>query len=433
MRQPLGPADVFAALLDGIIRRSGGAGNIGQLRLRLDRAVDGTALARAWRRLGEEAWPLGGRVVHGLRGMRLCFAGPVPLDAEPCANIDAAADAHLQEGTGRVLARLAVAERGVVLTWHHALCDARAAAGLLAALPALAAGKRLGERWWDPGYRNVPGLPATARARGQQAQQAMPLLMPHRQVPLWRPLERAGGERSPANRARPFARHTTVIGGDELTTFQARQRQATGRMAETPFLLACVAAALEACLGIGGDVLMPLTVDLRETGDRRLLANCHGYCFLRVPAGLASRDLALAAQHLKQAHRDWLAADGLVKLSSSMSWFSYLPERLTTAQLGNHQAGVWASCVVANAGASPLTGDWFGAQPLALDHAVLIPANPGVGALFHRDARGLVFDTLACGRVAGVLPPAHLAAELRRQLLERPLAPESAGAAPRGS
>lgn len=421
MRQPLGPADVFAALLDGIIRRSGGAGNIGQLRLRLDREIDGEALARAWRRLGEEAWPLGGRVLHGLRGMRLCFAGPVPLSTERCTDLDATADVHLDEGTGHVLARLAVAERGVALTWHHALCDARAASGLLAALPALAAGKRLGERWWEAGYRGIPGLPPTARERGQQAQQAMPLLKPHRLVPLWRPLERAGKPVSPANRARPFARHTTVIGGDELTAFQGRQRQATGRMAETPFLLACVAAALEACLGVGGDVLMPLTVDLREAGDRRLLANCHGYCFLRVPAGLASKDLTLAAQHLKQAHRDWLAADGLVKLSSSMSWFSYLPERLTTAQLGNHQPGVWASCVVANAGASPITGEWFGAQPLALDHAALIPANPGVGVLFHRDARGLVFDTLACGRVVSVLSPARLAAALRQQLLERPL------------
>ena len=421
MRQPLGPADVFAALLDGIIRRAGGAGNIGQLRLRLDRSIDGNAVARAWQRLGEEAWPLGGRVIHGLRGMHLCFAGPAPLSAECCDDLDAMADAHLNDGTGRVLARLAVAEHGVALTWHHALCDARAAAGLLAALPALAVGKRLGERWWEPGYRGIPGLPATARERGQQAQQAMPLLKPHRLVPLWRPLERAGQPTSPANRARPFARHTTVIGGDELTSFQARQRQATGRMAETAFLLACVAAALEACLGVGGDVLMPLTVDLRETGERRLLANCHGYCFLRVPAGLATKDLMLAAQHLKQTHRDWLAADGLVKLSSSMSWFSYLPERLTTAQLGNHQAGVWASCVVANAGASPLTGEWFGAQPLALDHAALIPANPGIGVLFHRDARGLVFDTLACGRVVNALPPERLAAELKRQLIERPL------------
>lgn len=421
MRQSLGPADVFAALLDGIIRRAGGAGNIGQLRLRLDRALDGEAVARAWRRLGEEAWPLGGRVVHGLHGMKLCFAGPAPLAAEPCADLDAAADAHLAQGTGRVLARLAVAADAVALTWHHALCDARAAAGLLAALPALAAGGRLGERWWEPGYRAIPGLPATARARGQQAQEALQLLRPHRVVPLWRPLTRASRQAVSSNHARPFARHTTVLGGDDLAAFQARQRQATGRMAETPFLLACVAAALEACLGVRGDVLMPLTVDLREGGERRLLANCHGYCFLRVPAGLASRDLTLAAQHLKQAHRDWLAADGLVKLSSSMSWFSYLPERVTRSELGNHQSGVWASCVVANAGASPFTGEWFGARPLALDHAVLIPANPGVGVLFHRDARGLVFDTLACGRVVSVLPPERLARELRRALLERPL------------
>ena len=424
MRQPLGPGDIFATILDGIIRRRGGAGNLGQLRLRFDRPLaDASALATAWRRLGREAWPLGGRIVQGLRGMRLATHGAARLDLEHSADLAATGDAHLRTGTGSALARLALisdpAEPGAVFTWQHGLCDARAAAGLLAALPSLASGRALGESWWQPGYRSIPGLPATARARGQQAQQALEHLRPHRLVRLWQPL--TGAQRSPSNPSSPTAHHTTALGSDGTAAYQTRQRQATGRMAETPFLLACVAAALEAALGIGGDVLMPLTVDLREPGERRLLANCHGYCFLRVPEGLASRDLMAAAAHLKQAHRDWLANDGLIKLSSSMSWFGYLPQRLTRAQLGNHRAGVWASCIVANTGASVIPESWFGVRITGIDNAANLPGTPGIGVLFHRDARGLVFDTLACGRVAQRLPPQRFAELLRWQLLERPL------------
>lgn len=420
MRQALGPADIFADLLDGIIRHEGGSGNIGQLKVRLDGTVDVTALARGWRALGQQAWTLGACFRRGLRGATLHTAGPVDLDVEHATRIDDIATTHLAQGTGALAMRLALAEDGVVLTWDHRLCDARGAGGILAALSTLADGKRLEEAWWTPDYRWVPGVPRAARLRGPLAQQAMPLLIPHRLVQLWRPL--AQRQRSPANRAAPLVTHTTTLGVLGTADYASRQRQATGRMAETPFLLACVAAALETARGIDGDVLMPLTVDLREGGEKRLLANCHGYCFLRLPAGLATKDLVAAANHLKQAHREWVAADGLVKLSASMSWFGHLPRRLARAQLGNHRAGVWASCVVANAGATPLGETWFGARVLGVDHAACIPGTPGIGVLFHRDARGLGFSTLAAGRVIGEIPPQRFADLLRWQLMERPLA-----------
>jgi hypothetical protein len=44
MRQALGPADIFADLLDGIIRHEGGSGNIGQLKVWLDGTMDAEAL-----------------------------------------------------------------------------------------------------------------------------------------------------------------------------------------------------------------------------------------------------------------------------------------------------------------------------------------------------------------------------------------------------
>ncbi|MBA3699243.1 MAG: hypothetical protein H0W78_10345 [Planctomycetes bacterium] len=419
MRQPLGPADIFADLLDGIIRHEGGSGNVGQLRVHLDGKIDAEALSRAWCALGHEAWTLGARFRRGLRGAALHTAGPVELELEHAHHAHVVAAQHLREGTGNVAMRLALVDDGLVLTWDHRLCDARGAAGVLAALPRLAIGQHLGEPWWTPDYRWVPGVPRAARVRGPMAQQAMPLLIPHRLVPLWRPL--AKPTRSPANPASPITTCTTVLGDEGTKAYTARQRQATGRMAETPFLLACVAAALEAARGVDGDVLMPLTVDLREGGEKRLLANCHGYCFLRVPAGLATKDLVAAANHLKQAHREWIAADGLVKLSASMSWFGHLPRRLARAQLGNHHAGVWASCVVANAGATPLGESWFGARVIGVDHAACIPGTPGIGVLFHRDARGLGFSTLATGRVIKTIPPQRFADLLRWQLMERPL------------
>ncbi len=424
INQQCGPADIFAAILDRLIRDAGGAGNLGQLRVHFARPLaDHAALARAWRRLGEQAWPLGARLLHGLRGMRLAMGGPAGLALELADDLARCASEHLANGTGEVNARLALIgdarAPGLVMTWNHRVLDARAALGLLHELPGLAAGGTLREAWWDPAYRQLPGVPQHAAARGRMASQALELLRPHRLVELWRPLGRGGGRSPPANRAHPLRSHSEVIGDSEV--LRQRQRQASGRLAETPFLLGCVAAALESALGVGGDVLMPLAVDLRAPGERRLLANCHGYCFLRVPAGLASRDLAGACRHLKQEHRAWTAQDGIVKLSSSMSWFGHLPHRLAQAQLGNHQPGVWSSCVVANVGASPLPATWFGAAISGVDHAALIPATPGLGVLFHRDARGLVVDVLACGRVAQLLAPERLARLIRWQLLERPL------------
>ena len=420
MRQSAGPADIFADLLDRIIRHEGGSGNLGQLRIRLASPVtDLDALKRSWQQFGQRYWTVGGKIRRGLRGIQIQTRGPAKLEIELARSADEAAQQHLAHGTGQAFMRLAVADDGVVLTWDHRLCDARGAGGVLALLPELAAGNNTNERWWEAEYRWPPGVPRAARLRGPMAQQAMPLLIPHRLVRLWRPL--AAVKRSPANPASSISVQATALGTEATALYQTRQRQASGRLAETPYLLACVAAALEAHRGIDGDLLMPLTVDLRETGDKRLLANCHGYCFLRVPAGMATRDLKETAAHLKQAHRDWLAADGLIKLSASMSWFGHLPTRLARAQLGNHRAGVWASCVVANAGATPLTTTWFGASVIGVDHAACIPGTPGIGVLFRRDARGLGFDTITTGRVSASFSASLFAERLRYQLLERPL------------
>jgi|GEM_PF-4622707 hypothetical protein len=426
MYQRCGSADVFAAILDRLIRDEGGAGNLGQLHVLLaGTALDVDALALGWKRLGEQAWPLGAHIHHGLRGMRMVMQGPAALTLERRGHAADCALEHLRQGTGTHAVRLALVDHAdnpaLVLTWNHTVIDARAAAGLLAELPALAGGRRLREDWWRPGYREVPGVPERAAERGRLAQQALELLRPHRLVELWRPLPRQQRRSYAPNRALPLVCQSETIGASDAERLRLRQRQAAGRMSETPFLLACVAAALESLLGIRGDVLMPLAVDLRAPGERRMLANCHGYCFLRVPAGLASTDLAATCHHLKQAHREWIEKDGVAKLSSSMSWFGYLPHAIAQAQLGNHGPGVWSSCIVANSGPSTLPESLFGARVLGVSHAATIPATPGLGVLFHRDQRGLSFDALACGKVLTHIQPQALARAIRWQLLERPI------------
>ncbi len=61
------------------------------------------------------------------------------------------------------------------------------------------------------------------------------------------------------------------------------------------------------------------------------------------------------------------------------------------------------------------------ARVLGVDHAACIPGTPGIGVLFHRDARGLGFSTLAAGRVIDSIPPKRFADLLRWQLMERPI------------
>jgi hypothetical protein len=415
----MGPADVFALALDRIIRHEGGPGNIGVLSVHLDRPVDMLHVSQAWQAFGRQAWPVAGRFHQGLRGLRLLLRGPADLHVETADDQDAARRLVLTTGTGRHLVRLIRCPTGLVLGWHHGLCDARAAQAILAGLGDIASGRPMREAWWTAGYRDQPGLPATAAARGRLASSAIALLKPHRLARLWKPLHAGRRPPSPANDATPHVA-TLALGAAATAAMQARQRTAVGRMGEAAFVLAALAAALEATRGVRGDILMPLAVDLRPPGERRLLANCHGYAFLRVPAGLPSADLSAAARHLQAAQKQWIADQGSERMGASLQYFAYLPHRLVQAQLGFFGPGVHASAVAASTGKATLS-TILGAQVTGIDHAAAIPGCPGVGALFHHDARGLVIDALAAGRVADVLPPSRLAEAIRWQLVERPL------------
>ena len=425
MRQRLSASDVFHRVVDQLVRRDGGAGNIGQLRLRLRLPLGDAAvadLARAWTAAGAEAWILGARTGAGLRGAFWRVGGPARLRLEtPGAALGAVADAHLTSGldaTRGELVRLGYADDlddpGVVLTWNHQCADARGMQGLLAALPRLARGERLGQRWWEGAYRRDAEVPSDPATRGRSARAVVDMLRPLRKRTM---LRATGAQR---NAALPLRCARVALGDVDTTLCDARQRAATGRFSENPFLLACVAAALEATCGVGGDLLFPFAVDQRQLPDERLLANCHGFLMLGLAAGLATSDLGEAGRALKLAQRTWVGNGSTVKLLSAISWFPWTGGWFPRFQLGFARSGLAASCLVSNAGRTLLPERWFGGEVQGVDHAVALPGNPGLAVLFHRDARGLGYDVVVSGRLGERLPPERFAQALRHQLLTRP-------------
>ena len=170
-------------------------------------------------------------------------------------------------------------------------------------------------------------------------------------------------------------------------------------------------------------MVFPLAVDERAPGSSRCLANAHGFLFLSVDADLARRDLAAAARHLRDAHRAWVAAEGNRKLLAALSWLPLVGSRMARFQLGFGKPGLHASACVANTGMTMLGETWFGARVRGVDHTIAVPGHPGVAVLFHRDARGLGFDTMLTGALARRLPPEILAERIRFHLCERPLEP----------
>ncbi|MBA2481378.1 MAG: hypothetical protein H0V44_12010 [Planctomycetes bacterium] len=419
MRVRLSGADYFHHLLHRINQDHGGSGNCGQLRLRLERPLaDPRGLEAAWHAAGQQAWTLGATYRSSLRGPYWRVRGPADLRLDISdATTDALGDAHLRAGLSDVgsrmrLAYAAATQPGVVLTWDHRLSDARGVIALLDALPRLAAGGRLGDRWWSPGHREPAGQPATLAARGVHARGSVEHIRGHRLVRLWRPGVPAD------NPAAPLRRASMVM---DPARVESRQRAATGRLSETPFLLAAVAAALEDIGGIGGDLLFPLAVDGRPRTGGAMLANQHSFLFLRVPEGLATRDLVLAARHLKDAHRQWVAADVTTKMSAALSFFPIVGERLARAELGNRGGGLAASCLVANTGAIALPETWFGSRVAGVDLVASVPGRPGLAVLFHRDRRGLVCDVIAAGAVPRLIPPEKLAQCIAFQLTGRVL------------
>lgn len=421
MRQPLTGTDFHQCVVHDLIRRRGGAGNWGQVRVRLATPLaDPAPLARAWRRLGEQVWTLGAEVRSTLRGAHWSVRGPARLELETGSGLAALAGAHLRDRLDdrRVRFRLGCAasasDPGLVLTWDHRLCDARGALGLLAALPRLAAGGKLGERWWRPDYRTGGAVPASTVARLRLARGAVELMRPHRLARIWKP------HRNPANPAAPLIHASLALGPEATERADRRSRAASGRFGETCFLLACVAAALEESGGSGGDPLFPFAMDQRPPRGGPLAANLHAFAMVRLTEGLARRDLGTAARHLADGYRAWLAAEGEAKMTAVMDFAPLVGLRLSRLQIGNFRAGLFASCLTANVGAVGLPDEFFGATVVGAEFVAAVPGSPGLGILFHRDRRGLCCDVIAAGRLARTMPPAALAERIRHQLVERP-------------
>jgi hypothetical protein len=446
MRLPLSGADYFHHLVHRLIVRRGGPGNCGQVRVRMTAPPDAAAVATAWRRVGERLWTVGGTYRAGLRGAWFRVRGPALLtvDHGPC--LTEIADLHWRAGLpdDGARARLGVAiggAPGLVLTWDHRMCDARGAMALLAALPGFladvvaadgaedsAAGspeKRgsIRGRSWLPRAREHAELPASLGERGSLARAALPHLGQRGRGDIWRP------PGSVANVASPLVHAGMVLGAEATALATARQRATSGRLGETAFLIAGLAAALDDVRadspGESGDFLFPLAIDARagaagaDLDIDGLLENRHGFVFLRLPAGLARADLTQAAKVVTAGLRAWLADGAERKLAAALSFFPCVGERLAGAEIGGGCPGVAASCLVANTGMTAVPDALFGSTVIGVDHRVAVPAVPGLAVLFHRDARGLGWDVIAAGQVARALPPAALAARIRHHLVER--------------
>src|SRR4051812_26044363 len=82
MRLPLSGIDFFHHVIHRMIRRHGGAGNHGQLRLRLASPPDAARVDAAWRRAGTCAWTIGARLRTSLRGPQWIVREPARLALE---------------------------------------------------------------------------------------------------------------------------------------------------------------------------------------------------------------------------------------------------------------------------------------------------------------------------------------------------------------
>ena len=420
---PASGADVFHQLVDRGIRRTGGPGSHGQLIIRCDPVPEIQTLACALRRLGHQAPLLRARWIGDVRGPRWRFAHPAPklgseLQVACGSELDVLAAQHLQNGfIDDWLIRFGHAPEGIVVTWDHRLIDARGVMGLIDCLPRLAAGKRLEESWWQTGYRDPSDLPLTHAGRGRLARSLLPLIRQQRLAHIWRPIRTEPVRRTSLG---SYVVVDLALGAD-TSVLDARIRATTGRFGETAFLLAALAAALEACGGIAGDLLFPLAVDIRAAGQARLLSNHHGFSMLLVPKGSATTSLSGAAQHLKAAQRTWLAGDGVRAMAASLSYFHYLGARRGQLEIGNRRSGVWASCLVANTGQARMSADWFGGVVTAIDHRITVPDQPGLAAIFSRDTRGAGVTLIATAAVAQALDLSAVRVALRHQLIERDL------------
>ena len=420
---PASGADVFHHLVDRGIRRTGGPGSHGQLIIRSNPVPEIQTLACALRRLGRQAPLLRARWIGDLRGPRWRFAHPAPtlrteLRVECGSDLDVLAAQHLQRGfIDDWLIRFGHAPEGIVVTWDHRLIDARGVMGLIDFLPRLAAGERLNEAWWQVGYRDPSDLPPTYAGRGRLARSLLPLIRQQRLAHIWRPIST-----EPVHRTSPGCYVVVDLAlGAETTVLDARIRATTGRFGETAFLLAALAGALETCGGMAGDLLFPLAVDIRAAGQARLMSNHHGFSMLLVPKGSATESLGEAAQHIKAAQRTWLAGDGVRAMAASLSYFHYLGARRGQFEIGNRRSGVWASCLVANTGQARMSANWFGGAITAIDHRITVPDQPGLAAIFSRDARGAGVTLIATTAVAQSLDLSAVMEALRYQLIEREL------------
>jgi len=411
---PHNGSDTLMLGFDYELRRRGHAGNSCQIRLELDGAVDA---ARLERRLAD----LAGKhpVLHArpARGFRPCWK---PTRRMPRVRVHDPSDSLWEQlfnepldVRGGELVRVDLVERTVVLTWSHALMDAKSAEYFLALLGCE-------ERSFPETEHDWYAVRATRaggwRARGKQA---------------WRELDRL----DTFKRALPVSlgthrrhqagamRHQVVeFSVEETARIRAHALALCGFLGDTHFHYAAALVELHRLhdrLGCpSASYVVPIPVGLRPKGTRAPVFSNQITMVLNqfLPAQLAS--MAEAVRVVKARHADCARGQFIDAGITLAHLFRRLPLPLYMWIIKSELRGEICSLFFGDTGVvEPQLDTFLGARINSVAHVPAVTVPPGIGVVLYRFRERLRFTVVHAEGVLSNAEASEFAASLRERLL----------------
>ncbi len=422
---PLTGADCFLRAIDSEARRSGQAGHLSQLVLRLGPAFD----VDRFRRLIEEVSranpivrsPIRRQAVVGPPVYRLDRAVPPPgvsINLHSLAAVVAANDSEapalgaipdlfcrrlndrLDATHGRLLCFDLVPRGGVhpgtdlAMTWQHMLFDGSGSELFVEHLAACSSDPSRGREL--PINRAAGGksssavaeLAATAGERGQMAQ-AWNTYM--HGVAAKRPTSLAG----PLRQAQQDLRYDQVrLEGSDAVNAIDRAKKMAGFLTPMLFFLAVSLRAHQAVADLRGrsstSWIVPLPVDLRPKGGQGEVFRTHVSLLWFQVTTDETRDLAGLIEVLKVQRLSAIRAKLVEAGVAALDFARYAPARLYSHMARRTFGGELGSFFFAYTGEfAPAAESLCGATILDAFHAPSVPASPGSALVFSRRGGGL--------------------------------------------
>ena len=418
--------DWMIGALNDVTRRTTGTGNVSQVVLQLDGAIDPDSFESALR-----AFLSGYPVISGRcrRGWNLAPYWEIPkratLDglAVRCIDlpIDAAPDeerAVLEREANRAFARkrqylsFAIARRGtqssVAMLFDHRLLEARGAELFLDRLNAFAHGQPTD----DPGVRDVSAHLDHWREKFEAGQRVNRLFLRLRAEGPIRALDlpRTGGAQSTRYAFRSYAPEASA------RIEQAAERS-TGYLMLSNYLLGAAVWALHDVFArhkpVGDHYVVPVNVDhwSGRGRDRELFFNHMSFLYFRFAASIAGNCRALwgAANDQLYEFTKRRVADEIAQASLLMR---IVPHRVLGRLIRLPLNGSLGSFSFSYLGTEAYSGTEFMGHPVAnLYHMPRVPTPPGLGVFFTR-YRGRLNVVLSF--LDGMLGPGEAEEVLRR-------------------